>query len=138
MTTPTVTVCLPVADRRAASRFYRSLLGREPFGAPAPDGEPEPLQFAIAEGAALMLIPTRGFGWVSAPNKPAPRGRSECLLSLPVDGEDEVRARVERVEAAGGTVPKPPGRRPWGFGATVADPDGHLWELTAGWEVGGA
>ena len=43
-----IVVCLPVADRRRAHAFYRDALGLEAIGAPASDGVPEPLQFALA------------------------------------------------------------------------------------------
>ena len=76
-----IVVCLPVADRRRAHAFYRDALGLEAIGAPASDGVPEPLQFALAEGVRLMLIPTGGFGWVVGDRDVAPPEQSECLLS---------------------------------------------------------
>ena len=64
MTQDPIFISLPIADRGTSFRFYGDGLGFEPIGQPAEDGIPEPLQFALTEGARLMLVPTRGFGWV--------------------------------------------------------------------------
>ncbi|MGI5118030.1 VOC family protein [Marinactinospora thermotolerans] len=31
----------------------------------------------------------------------------------------------------GGEVISEPGHRPWGYAVTLADPDGHVWQITA-------
>lgn len=125
-------VSLPIADRAASARFYAAVLGAEPFGEPASDGLPEPLQFAVNDGVTLVLVPTGGFGWVVGPHEVAPRGHSECLLSVTVEDEAAVAAVVGRAEGAGGAVVGAPEQRPWGYTATFADPDGHLWMVEAG------
>jgi len=44
----------------------------------------------------------------------------------------EVDALAERARAAGADVVVPAARQSWGgYAATVADPDGHLWMITA-------
>ena len=68
-----LSLSLPIADRRTSHDFYAAL-GFEAFGEIASDGLPEPLQFAIGDGASLMLIPTGGFGWVIGDNAVAERG----------------------------------------------------------------
>src|SRR5688572_21287736 len=77
-----VTLALPIAERAAALAFYRDALGLEPFGELGSDGIPEPLRFAVNEGLTLMLIPTRGFGWVIGDREVAEPWACECLLSL--------------------------------------------------------
>ena len=130
---PSVTVSLPIDDRRTAHDFYVAAFGLEPVGELADDGLPEPLQFALGGDTRLMLIPRGGFGWVATPNAVAARGTSECLLSLDAAGDTEVDAIVERARAAGADVVVEPGRQPWGaYAATLADPDGHLWMITPG------
>ena len=120
---PSVTVSLPIAERRAAHDFYVTAFGLEPVGEIASDGLPEPLQFVLGGEARLMLIPRTGFGWVSTPNAVAERGTS---------ADEEVDALVERARAAGADVLLEAGRQPWGgYAATVADPDGHLWMITS-------
>ena len=131
MTTGPVVVALPTADRPTAHAFYRDGLGFEPVGEPADDGVPEPLQFVVNDGLRLMFIPTGGFGWVTGDHEVAPMGTSECLLGLPAARRDEVDAVVARAVGAGATLVSPATDRPWGYTATFADPDGHLWEVLA-------
>jgi len=71
-----IVVSLPVADRRIAHAFYRDALGLEAIGAPASDGVPEPLQFALAEGVRLgdRRPRRRAAGAVRVPAEPV-RGR---------------------------------------------------------------
>ena len=129
---PSVTVSLPIADRRAAHDFYIAAFGLEPVGEIASDGLPEPLQFVLGGEARLMLIPRDGLRLGATPNAVAERGTSECLLSLDAGADEEVDALVERARAAGADVLLEPGRQPWGgYAATVADPDGHLWMITS-------
>ena len=92
-----LSISLPIADRRTSHDFYAAL-GFEAFGEIASDGLPEPLQFALGDGASLMLIPTGGFGWVIGDNAVAERGTSECLLSVDSDDVDALR----RPRACGG------------------------------------
>jgi len=125
-----VVVSLPIDDRPASFAFYRDGLGFEPVGEPAADGVPEPLQFDLAEGVRLMLIPTGGFGWVTGDHEVAPKGTSECLLSITAADGAAVDGLVARAAAAGATVVSEPGAQPWGYTGTFADPDGHLWMVT--------
>ncbi|ACQ82144.1 Glyoxalase/bleomycin resistance protein/dioxygenase [Beutenbergia cavernae DSM 12333] len=125
----TVTIALPIADRRSAMEFYQEALGLDPFGDPADDGVPEPLQFRLAPRTVLMLVPTDGFGWVLGGRGVAEPGASEVVLSVAVETEAAVAALVERVRAAGGAVVSEPERLPWGYSATWADLDGHLWQV---------
>lgn len=129
-TYPGVLVGLPIADRRVSCRFYTEVLGIEPFGAPADDGVPEPLQFALNDGMRIMLIPTGGFDWVIGEHRVAPAGHSECILGITAATRPEVGAIVARARAAGGTVVTEPGEQGWGYAAAFADPDGHIWTVT--------
>ena len=126
-----IVVSLPIEDRRRSFAFYGDGLGFEAVGERAGDGVPEPLQFALADGVRIMLIPTRGFGWVIGDHKVAPPGHSECILSLSAASEAEVDAWIERARAAGARVVAGPERKPWGYIGTFADPDGHLWMVEA-------
>jgi predicted lactoylglutathione lyase len=126
-----VMIALPIADRRIAQDFYRSLLDVEPFGATVgDDGIPEPLQFALNDGVNLMLIPTGGFEWVIGDHEAARRGHSECLLSLSADSEAGVDAIVARAREAGARIVAEPAHQPWGYTGVFEDPDGHLWTAT--------
>jgi len=124
---PSIIISLPIADRRSSFAFYGEGLGFEPIGEPADDGVPEPLQFALADGANLMLVPTGGFGWVIGDHEVASPGTSECVLSFGAASEAAVDATIERARSAGARVVAEPERKPWGYIGTFADPDGHLW-----------
>lgn len=124
-----IVISLPTADRRRSYDFYRVGLDLEPVGALAEDGVPEPLQFVLNDGVRLMFIPTGGFGWVTAGHATAVAGTSECLLSVEMGSATEVRDVVEKARAAGADVVAEPQEQPWGYVATLADPDGHLWSV---------
>ncbi|TDV53540.1 VOC family protein [Actinophytocola oryzae] len=124
-------IALPIADRRVSHVFYRDGLGLEPFGEPADDGVPEPLQFRLAPEVSMMLVPTGGFGWVIGGREVAGRGTSECVLTLPAATPSEVDDMVARAVAAGAEVVTAPAQQPWGYTGTFTDPDGHLWQVTA-------
>lgn len=127
---PDVVVSLPVRDRRAAHTFYSAGLGLPLVdGAPADDGLPEPLQHRLGEGVTLMLVPADGFGWVLGGRAVAEPGTSETVLSLTLDDAAAVDALAARAAEHGGTTVTPAAQQPWGYCATVADPDGHLWML---------
>ena len=126
-----VIVSLPTADRRTSFAFYSEGLGFDAIGEVADDGVPEPLQFALNDGVRLMLIPTRGFGWVIGGREVAGRGQSECMFSLRAETEAYVDELVERSHQAGGEVVTQPGQQPWGYAGAFADPDGHVWMVTS-------
>jgi predicted lactoylglutathione lyase len=120
-------LALPIADRRTAYDFYRSALHLTAIGRLAEDGVPEPLQFALAPGANLVLVPTEGFGWVTAGHEVVGPGQSECVLTHVVSTPAEVDTVTERARAAGATVVVEPADPGWGYSSTFTDPDGHLW-----------
>ncbi len=124
-------VALPTADRQVVYAFYKDGLGFEPTGDLADDGVPEPLQFGLNDGARLMFIPTGGFGWVTGDHETAAPGTSEVLLSRSAANSAEVDATIERARAAGARIVTESQQQPWGYTGTFADPDGHLWEVTA-------
>ena len=125
-------VSLPIADRRKSFDFYRDGLDLAPIGEAAEDGIPEPLQFAVGDGARIMLIPTGGFEWAIGDRPLLEPGSVGCLLSIGASSDTEVDEIVHRAEGAGASVIVSPTRQPWGmYAATFADPDGHLWLVTS-------
>lgn len=57
-------------------------------------------------------------------------GASEVLICLSADDRESVDAAVERAEANGGTADPSP-KQDYGvmYGRSVADPDGHIFEI---------
>jgi len=55
---------------------------------------------------------------------------SEVLLCLSADSRESVDSTVERAVTAGGTADPAP-KQDYGvmYGRSIADPDGHLWEI---------
>ena len=55
---------------------------------------------------------------------------SEVLLALSADSRENVDSTVERAVTAGGTADPAP-KQDYGvmYGRSVADPDGHIWEV---------
>ena len=131
MTYDPLLISLPVADRIRAHAFYRDGLGLDAIGEPADDGVPEPLMFVLNPTTRLMLVPTGGFDWVIGDHRVAEVGMSECVLGIAATTDDGVKAIVERARNAGATVAMDPAPQPWGYAASFADPDGHIWTVTA-------
>ena len=106
------TVCLPIKDRLVSHAFYTAL-GFAAVGELGDDGLPEPLQFEISAGLRVMLIPSRGFGWVIGDRKRAPRDAHECLVVIGLATDAAVDEQMRRAQDAG----------------AFADPDGHMWQV---------
>ncbi|MCE0767875.1 VOC family protein [Pseudonocardia kujensis] len=113
----TIQPILLTSDLPGMLAFYRGLL------------DAEETQRYPAEGAPFFVGLRAGaaeFGLVNDEKAPAAPG--PVLLGIDVD---DVRARLGRVEALGGTVLGPPNDMPWGQRvAHIQDPDGNAVNLT--------
>jgi predicted lactoylglutathione lyase len=123
------TIALPVEDRRRAFSFYGEGLGFATPGDPAEDGVPEPLRVVVNESLWLMLIPTGGFGWVTAGSGLAARGTVEFQLSVTAAGRKEVDDFMDVARAAGAKILSEAQEQGWGYCGVFADPDGHQWMI---------
>ena len=119
-------VNLPVSDLAASRRFLEAL------GA---TNEPK----FTDETAACMKISDTIFTMLLTHDKfrqftPRPIADattgSEVLLCLSADSRESVDTTVERAVSAGGTADPAP-KQDYGvmYGRSVADPDGHIWEI---------
>ena len=86
------------------------------------------MRVQLNDQAALMYVPTGGFGWITGGRPTASPTSSECLISLQADTTTEVDNILGRVEAAGCRVASGPEQKTYGYTGTFTDPDGHLWE----------
>jgi predicted lactoylglutathione lyase len=118
------TVCLPIKNRQTSHAFYTSL-GFMTVGEMGDDGLPEPLQFEISAGLRVMLVPTRGFGWVIGDRKRSLRGTHECLVVIGLATDAAVDDLMRRAQDAGAKIVIEASDQKWGY----ADPDGHMWQV---------
>jgi len=125
---------LATADLDAARRFYVEGLGWRPLL----DVPGEIVFFQTAPGAVLAFFEAGVFAedLGRGPARPAVSG---VTLAHNVASRDDVRAVVEAMTAAGGTVLTAPEEGAFGgvFHALVADPNGVVWEVAhnPGWSV---
>ena len=116
------TVALGVRDLLAAERFYRDGLGFEIASRPQPD-----LLYLASGETRIALYPAPKLADYAGGAETTPGG---VVLSLNLATADEVNLVLERALAAGGRALRTPTRMEWGgYAGTVADPDGHVWEL---------
>jgi uncharacterized protein len=125
---------LATADLDAARRFYVEGLGWRPLL----DVPGEIVFFQVAPGAVLAFFEAGKFAQDlgCGPARPEVSG---LTLAHNVADRDAVRALVEAMLAAGGTVLTPPEEGAFGgvFHALVADPNGVVWEVghNPGWSI---
>jgi predicted lactoylglutathione lyase len=122
-----LTICLPTDDRARAADFYRAGFGLDFVGELEDDGLPEPLQFLINDRTLLMLIPRDGFEYTLAGAHIAEPTTHSSLLTINAATSAEVDELYARGVAGGADVVEAPNQKPWGYMATIADPDGHPW-----------
>jgi predicted lactoylglutathione lyase len=122
-----LTICLPTDDRVRATDFYRQGFGLDFVGDPQDDGLPEPLQFLINDHTVLMLIPRNGFEYTLGGALIADPTTHSSLLSISAETRAEVDELYARSVAGGANALEAPNQKPWGYIATIADPDGHPW-----------
>jgi predicted lactoylglutathione lyase len=116
------TVALGVRDLLAAERFYRDGLGFDIASRPQPD-----LLYLASGETRIALYPAPKLADYAGGAETTPGG---VVLSLNLATADEVNLVLERALAAGGRALRIPTRMEWGgYAGTVADPDGHVWEL---------
>ena len=108
---------LPVRDWRASRDFYAHYLG---FAVEfeLPEGGPDGLGVAAMQddgGLTLFLEQQAG---------PIASGPGSHTLQV-----DDVEAFYRRLAGAGVAFVSPPAKHFWGYGATLVDPDGHLFHV---------
>lgn len=122
------TVTLGVQDVERSASFYASIGFVR--------GEQEPVVMTSEPDRLLVVL--RPWEEMADELGVAPQGSGfrGSLLTFPCE-VGEVDAAYERWVGAGGVgVRQPTDREPGGRAAVVADPDAHLWELTAAGPAG--
>jgi catechol 2,3-dioxygenase-like lactoylglutathione lyase family enzyme len=109
-----VSVPVVVSDRQVSKRWYSEKLGLSLVD----DDDHWVTVGDQARGSVLHLCQASENRPTPIPLEPGPSG---IVLALPGDFRKECR----RLEAAGVAFSHPPEKAPWGWYATVRDPDGN-------------
>lgn len=123
---PMIFVNLPVRDLQAARRFAEAIGAvNEPRFT-----DDTAACMTFSDSIHVMLLTHEKFSQFT----PLPIGdaskSTQTLLCLSSESRESVDSSVERAVAAGGTADPSP-KQDYGvmYGRSIADPDGHIWEL---------
>jgi uncharacterized protein len=119
-------VNLPVADLQRSRAFLEALGAvNEPRFT---DGTAAMMSFSDA--IHVMILTHDKFSQFTPRPITDAKSGSEVLLALSADSRESVDSTVERAVTAGGTADPAP-KQDYGvmYGRSVADPDGHIWEI---------
>ena len=119
-------VNLPVADL-AQSRAFLEALGA--VNEPRFTDETAACM-TLSDSIHVMLLTHDKFRHFTPRPIADAKAGSEVLLCLSSDSRESVDSTVEQAVAAGGTADPAP-KQDYGvmYGRSVADPDGHIWEI---------
>ena len=119
-------VNLPVADLQKSRAFLEAL-----------DAVNEPkftddtaACMKLTDSIFVMILTHEKFSQFTPRPIADARAGSEVLLCLSADSRESVDSTIERAVTAGGTA-DPAAKQDYGvmYGRSVADPDGHIWEI---------
>lgn len=119
-------VNLPVADLERSRAFLEALGAvNEPRFT-----DETAACMTLSESIHVMLLTHDKFKQFTPRPIADANARSEVLLCLSSDSRESVDSTVERAVAAGGAADPSP-KQDYGvmYGRSVADPDGHIWEI---------
>lgn len=119
-------VNLPVADLQKSRAFLEALGAvNEPKFT-----DDTAACMTFSESIHVMLLTHDKFSQFTPRPITDARAGSEVLLALSADSRESVDSTVERGVSAGGTADPAP-KQDYGvmYGRSVADPDGHIWEI---------
>jgi predicted lactoylglutathione lyase len=116
-------ILLGVRDMDRSKRFYSELGWKvqRDFGIS--------VFFETHDGALIGLYGRDGLA-ADVGTSPEGNGFGGIVLDYVVRSEARVDEIIAEAEKAGATILKPAGTLEWGgYGASFADPDGHVWRL---------
>lgn len=119
-------VNLPVRDLQASRNFLEALGAvNEPKFT-----DETAACMTLSESIHVMLLTHDKFSQFTPLPIAEPRKAAQVLLCLSSESRESVDATVERAVTAGGTADPTP-KQDYGvmYGRSVADPDGHIWEI---------
>ena len=119
-------VNLPVADLQRSRAFLEALGAvNEPRFT-----DETAAMMSFSDAIHVMILTHDKFSQFTPRPIADARAGSEVLLCLSADSRESVDTAVSRAEAAGGTADPAP-KQDYGvmYGRSIADPDGHIWEI---------
>ncbi|HET7575073.1 MAG TPA: VOC family protein [Sphingomicrobium sp.] len=119
-------VNLPVSDLQKARSFVEALGAvNEPKFT-----DDTAACMTLSESIHIMLLTHGKFKQFTPKPITDAKAGSEVLLCLSADSRESVDSTIERAIANGGTADPAP-KQDYGvmYGRSVADPDGHIWEI---------
>lgn len=119
-------ISLGVSDLQKSLVFYRDGLGMPTKGL-EPE-RPGTVSFTLGNDQTLVLHEWNVFATFTADHN-APLKPSGCIFNKYADSKEAVHQLVDSVVKAGGQQIGDVSDQPWGYVASVMDPDGHQWVL---------
>jgi predicted lactoylglutathione lyase len=119
-------VNLPVSDLPASRRFLEALGAvNEPKFT-----DDTAACMRLSDNIFVMLLTRDKFATFTPRPISDAKASTEVLLCLSSDSRESVDSTLERGVAAGGTADPAP-KQDYGvmYGRSIADPDGHIWEI---------
>ena len=123
---PMIFVNLPVADLQKSRAFLEALGAvNEPKFT-----DDTAACMKLTDSIFVMILTHEKFSQFTPRPIADARAGSEVLLCLSADSRESVDSTIERAVTAGGTA-DPAAKQDYGvmYGRSVADPDGHIWEI---------
>jgi uncharacterized protein len=119
-------VNLPVSDLQQSQHFLEALgASNDPRFT-----DETAAMMSFSDSIHVMILTHEKFSQFTPRPVADANARSEVLLALSSASRESVDATVERGVAAGGTADPAP-KQDYGvmYGRSIADPDGHIWEI---------
>jgi predicted lactoylglutathione lyase len=119
-------ITLAVRDLRMSFEFYKNGLGW-PSQVTVEEVQDHVL-FELENGFSLVLYNLEDFSGFTGHPQQTP-GTPVFILSQYADSKEEADEAMDRALKAGAQEIGERKDEPWGYTASFADPDGHIWEI---------
>ena len=122
-----VFINLPVSDLKKSTDFYSGL----GYTLNPDFSSPDASSLVISDTIMVMLLTQEHFGRFLRDGMPhLGSNAKEVLVALSAESNEEVDQFVANAQAGGGSIYRAAEfEMPGMYGAAIADPDGHVWEI---------
>lgn len=119
-------IALGVSDLQKSLAFYRDGLGFPTQG--LVKERPGMVSFQLANEQTLVLHQWNDFANFT-PDPALPLKPNGCIFNQYADSKEDVHRIVDSAVQSGGTRIGGISDQPWGYVASIMDPDGHQWVI---------